>query len=103
VAQRLVVDRWRSRNARPQEVVDTPLLYMGMADHTDRTLSRIVVREALAALTPKYRATIVEIFLRDRSEKEAAAVLGIPVGTVKSRLHAALRTLRVAIDTKGGD
>jgi RNA polymerase sigma-70 factor (ECF subfamily) len=94
VARRIAIDRWRGRNARPREVVDTPLSYVGVADHTEVALSRITVRQALARLTPKQRATVEEVYLRDRSAKEAAATLGIPVGTLKSRLHEALRSLR---------
>jgi RNA polymerase sigma-70 factor (ECF subfamily) len=101
VAHRLTIDRWRSRNARPREVVDTPLQYLGVPDHSETALSGILVREALAELTPKYRAALVEVFIRGRSAKEAAAVLGIPLGTLKSRLHGALRALRAALDERG--
>jgi RNA polymerase sigma-70 factor, ECF subfamily len=97
VTRRLAIDRWRSRTARPREVTDTPLLYVGVPDHAEASLSRIMVRQALAGLTPKYRAAVVEVFLHGRSAKEAAAALDIPVGTLKSRLHTALRVLRRAL------
>jgi len=43
------------------------------------------------------RAVLQQVYFADRSCAEAAAVLGIPVGTVKSRLYHALRHLREAI------
>jgi RNA polymerase sigma-70 factor (ECF subfamily) len=98
VTRRLAIDRWRRRNARPQGVTDAPLRYVGVPDHAEASVSGIVIREALAGLSPKYRAAVVEVFLRGRSAKEAATALGIPVGTLKSRLHAALRALRAAIE-----
>lgn len=49
---------------------------------------------ALADLTPERRAVIVLRYYLELSESEMAAHLAIPVGTVKSRLHAAKRQLR---------
>ena len=44
---------------------------------------------------------VVEVYYRDRSVAEAAQVLGIPEGTVKSRAYYALRALRVACEERG--
>jgi RNA polymerase sigma-70 factor (ECF subfamily) len=49
---------------------------------------------ALAALSPERRAVIVLRVYLELSEVETAAQLEIPVGTVKSRLHAAKKQLR---------
>jgi RNA polymerase sigma-70 factor (ECF subfamily) len=98
VARRIAVDRWRSRQARPPETPDTPLQFIGLPDHADATVAAILVREAVADLSPKYRAAITEVFLHDRTTQDTASHLGIPVGTVKSRLHAAMRTLRATLN-----
>jgi RNA polymerase sigma-70 factor, ECF subfamily len=45
---------------------------------------------------------VLECYFRGSSVAEAAAALGIPPGTVKSRTHYALRALRTAIDEMGG-
>ena len=42
-----------------------------------------------------------ETILRDRTVNEAAEVLGVPVGTVKSRIYYALKALRVALTERG--
>jgi DNA-directed RNA polymerase specialized sigma24 family protein len=49
-------------------------------------------------LNPEQRAVLVVHHYLDLSEAEAAAVLGIPVGTVKSRLNRATVALRAAIE-----
>ncbi len=60
-----------------------------------------IVAEALDRLTPEHRAVIVECYYRGRSTAEAAEVLNIPAGTVKSRTHYALRALRLAMQEMG--
>jgi RNA polymerase sigma-70 factor (ECF subfamily) len=66
-------------------------------DPIDRLLSARVVRDALATLRPEHRAVLLEVYYRGRSAPEAATVLGVPAGTVKSRTYYALRALRLAI------
>lgn len=48
------------------------------------------VRAAVAGLTQAQRAVIMLVYERGVKYREAAQILGVPVGTVKSRLHAAL-------------
>jgi RNA polymerase sigma-70 factor, ECF subfamily len=54
----------------------------------------MVTIEALEQLNEEYRSVVVELYFHGRSVAEAAQVLGIPAGTVKSRSHRALRSLR---------
>jgi len=100
-AHRLVIDRWRRISVRPQEVADIQLQHVSVRDHADTALSGLVVKEALSALTDKYRAVIVQVYLNGRTANETATVLDIPVGTVKSRLHNAVRALRAVLEAKG--
>ena len=55
----------------------------------------------LARLSADHRAVLIETYYRGRSVAEAAAVLHIPPGTVKSRAHYALRTLRLVLAEQG--
>jgi RNA polymerase sigma-70 factor (ECF subfamily) len=67
------------------------------AEAAEQAEVRAAVREALAALTPRQRAVLVLRYYDELSESETAAALGIPRGTVKSRLAAGLGRLRVLL------
>jgi RNA polymerase sigma-70 factor (ECF subfamily) len=56
------------------------------------------VRAALATLGEDERRVVACRYLLGLSEQETAAVLGIPAGTAKSRLHRGLRRMREALD-----
>ena len=53
------------------------------------------VEDALAKLRPEERAVVVLHYLADLTLRQVAETLGIREGTVKSRLHAGLRALRL--------
>ncbi|MEV5751189.1 sigma-70 family RNA polymerase sigma factor [Actinoallomurus sp. NPDC052308] len=101
VARRIVIDERRRRGARPQEAGEGPLEKLQTPDGMEDLLRGVVVSEALKALSPAHREVLTETVLRDRTVNEAAEVLGIPVGTVKSRVYYALRALRVVLEEMG--
>ena len=103
VARNLTMDQFRARRARPQEVSDYLIDLSGLAsdEDLDLALQSMVVAEALTALTPEHRAVLVQTFYLGRSVSQAAAELGIPEGTVKSRAFYALRSLRSALVERG--
>ncbi|MEU6844103.1 sigma-70 family RNA polymerase sigma factor [Streptomyces sp. NPDC046716] len=95
VGRRLAIDARRARLARPAEVGDAVLENARVcADHADRSTAALDVRDAVATLSPDHRAVLMEVYFKGASVAEAAAVLGIPPGTVKSRAYYALRALR---------
>jgi RNA polymerase sigma factor (sigma-70 family) len=71
------------------------------ADTMEDLLRKMVVAEALQSLSPAHREVLNETILRDRTVNQAAEVLGIPVGTVKSRVYYALKALRVVLAERG--
>lgn len=102
VARNLVVDDHRARRARPREVGEGALAAMpSERPDLDRVLESWAVAEAVASLRLEHRSVLLETFYRGRSVAEAAAVLGIPSGTVKSRTYYALRALRLALEERG--
>ncbi|MBT2208453.1 sigma-70 family RNA polymerase sigma factor [Actinomadura sp. NEAU-AAG7] len=104
VARRIVIDNRRHREARPVEVGDGPLENLPTTSGTDGMdglLRKVVIAEALASLSDAHREALTETVLRDRTVNQAAEALGIPVGTVKSRVYYALRALRVAMEERG--
>jgi RNA polymerase sigma-70 factor (ECF subfamily) len=70
----------------------------GPADSAEREELRTIVRDGIAALPPKHRGVIVLFYLHGRSINETAEILGIRPGTVKSRLHFGLRSLRARLE-----
>jgi RNA polymerase sigma-70 factor (ECF subfamily) len=54
------------------------------------------IRKAVADLPEAFRSAVALIFYQGLKYREAAEVLGIPVGTVKSRLHSAVLRLSEA-------
>jgi len=93
VMHNLTVDAWRRRRSRPHEVLGTPPELAGRGDAVD-VERRVVLRDALARLTPRQRAVLSLRFYEDQTEVEVAAVLGISVSTVKSTAREALARLR---------
>jgi RNA polymerase sigma-70 factor (sigma-E family) len=73
------------------EVAASESTDVGAADERDE------LRRLLSGLSPKERAVIVLRYYCDLSEQDAAATLGVPVGTVKSTCSRALSRLRVEI------
>ncbi|MFH9352089.1 sigma-70 family RNA polymerase sigma factor [Kitasatospora sp. NPDC017646] len=101
VARRIVIDDHRSARVRPHEVNTEALEHLPAEDEIERALRMMTVGDALAELSPAHREVIVETYLKGRTAKEAAAELGIPAGTVRSRVYYALRSLRLALEERG--
>ncbi|MBO4207024.1 sigma-70 family RNA polymerase sigma factor [Micromonospora echinofusca] len=98
VARRLAIDAARTRQVRPTEVGSVDLTWFAADDNgIDQVLAAETIRAALARLTEEHRRVLLEVYIQERSTREAAAILGIPEGTVKSRTHQALRALRAKV------
>src|SRR6478752_9445474 len=100
VARRIVIDEARSARRRHERTV-AELPEAPVGDNTDALFEAILIQEALAALSGDHRAVIVKAYYRGLSIAQTAAELGIPEGTVKSRLHYGLRALRLALQERG--
>jgi len=59
------------------------------------------VRIAVAQLPPKHRIVAMLALVEEQSHRDIAAALGVPVGTVKSRLFHAIRLLRRKLQRLG--
>jgi RNA polymerase sigma-70 factor (ECF subfamily) len=71
----------------------TPL--PGTPDPSGELARRELVDEALGSLDPGHRAVVALHYLVGLPMREVADVIGIPLGTVQSRLHYALARMRV--------
>ena len=59
------------------------------------------VEEALRRVGADHRRVLVEVYYRGRRYAEVARELGVPEGTVKSRVYYGLRALRLALEEMG--
>ena len=60
---------------------------------------RSIVRTAVEGLPESQRGVVALVYFQGMKYREAADVLGIPVGTVKSRLHAAVAKLQSVLQS----
>ena len=88
VARRIAIDGWRSASARS-------------ADGTDHAVEGWLVAEALGELSERHREVLLLCYFQGYSVADAAKLLGVAEGTVKSRTHYALRALRLVLEEKG--
>jgi RNA polymerase sigma-70 factor (ECF subfamily) len=97
----LIANRCRKagRNARERDVpLDDAAALVSDAEQPESRVQRVetfdALREALADLPQEQRRMLELRYFADLELAEIAAVTSVPVGTVKSRLHRALRALR---------
>ena len=91
------LDLARQRRSRIIEVELTSLHDAHIGDATSRVTDADYVERMLVLLDPAQRAVVVLHYYLDLSLPETAAALGIPLGTVKSRLGRALEAMRISI------
>jgi RNA polymerase sigma-70 factor (ECF subfamily) len=103
--------RRRKREATEVELDDTPELYLfcqtaalGLHAQADDPASVVMsrlatdhVEAAVAALPEESRVVATLHFMQDFSYQEIAEVVGVPVGTIRSRLHRGRRLLQKAL------
>jgi RNA polymerase sigma-70 factor (sigma-E family) len=79
---------------RSREAIGVQAPEQSVADATDRVVQRQAVLSALRKLSPRTRVVVVLRYLDDMSEAQVAALLGWPLGTVKSQSSRGLSRLR---------
>jgi RNA polymerase sigma-70 factor, ECF subfamily len=103
VARNMIIDERRSARFRSEvstlDGVDS--LEGACPDEMNAALDRLLIDDALARLTPEHRAVVRRSYFQGWTTAQIAADLGISEGTVKSRLHYALRALRLSLDEMG--
>lgn len=106
IARNAVVDQLRRHQVRPVtpasgEVIAelAPLT----DDFVDDMMMNFIIEEALRRLSPQHRTALVETYLRGRSYDEVAGELGVPVGTVRTRVFYGLKALRLTMDDIGAE
>jgi len=103
VARNMIIDDHRSARSRSEK---TSLDAVGEPervgpDEVNTALDRLLISDALTQLTAEHRAVIRRSYYLGWTTAQIAADLDIPEGTVKSRLHYAVRALRLVLQEMG--
>ncbi|MDG4663975.1 sigma-70 family RNA polymerase sigma factor [Mycobacterium sp. 236(2023)] len=103
VARNMIIDERRSARHRHETGVPDPEQVSDLAspDEVDGALDRILLGTALRQLSDEHRAVVRRAYYQGWTTAQIAADLQIPEGTVKSRLHYAMRALRLGLQEMG--
>lgn len=101
IAHYLALEARRRRDRLSRERVplddaaadEAPSAEYAAASHETGVLDRLALADAVGALSPSHRAVLYLIAQQGFSHAEAARILGVPVGTVKSRMSYARAAL----------
>ena len=89
-------NRLRARRPRPTDI--SAELAQATGDHAGRLEDRQAIGEAIARLSPDHQVVVAMRFYRDLAVDDIATRLGVPAGTVRSRIHYALKRLHELLD-----
>jgi RNA polymerase sigma-70 factor (ECF subfamily) len=110
IARRTLMDRLRGQYAapRPSDVDPDTLAtgsgaFSGSGDDCGSGVDEAGLLAGLAGLPVVEREVLTLFYLEELSLADVAGLLGVPAGTVKSRLHRARRMLRQAIASTEGN
>jgi len=102
--QRILVnvcrDRLRERSRRPTAALGE--IGSAIGDELAATDDRIVLDRAFAELKPDHRVALSLRFYADLTIDQIADLIGVPAGTVKSRIHVAVERMRAALEAADG-
>lgn len=104
IARNATIDEARRRAARPLQVVPPEDLDQAVStepESHDAVINAWLVEEALRRIGEPHRVALVETYLRGRPYEDVAGELGMPVGTLRSRVFYGLKALRLAMDEMG--
>jgi len=96
------IDETRARERRGQTfVAEEEGEHIGVSTN-DAQIDAIAVRKAVAQLNDDQRAVVGLVLVDGLPYKEAAEVLGVPIGTLTSRLARARETLQTLLEAPQG-
>lgn len=102
IARNVLFDELRRGAKRPVVVqVSDETFWDSGPGFDEHLMDSWIVEEALRRVADDHRQVIVHIYLRGRAYSEVADDLGIPLGTLRSRLFYGLRSLRTQLAAMG--
>jgi RNA polymerase sigma-70 factor (ECF subfamily) len=100
ILRNVVIDLGRARASRPR-VAEGGV--EPSVEPLEQALLAWQVEEAMRRIGEDHRRVLLETHFRARPYAEVAAELGVPEGTIKSRVYYGLKALRVALEEMGYD
>jgi RNA polymerase sigma-70 factor, ECF subfamily len=111
ILRNVFLDEARKQSRRPaqESFEDTSEYYLynhlseAGAEPQEAVLNRLsggAIAESLGDIPPTFREVVVLVDIGDFSYQDAADILGVPIGTVMSRLHRGRRALKQALATR---
>lgn len=97
IARNLSIDKVRSkdfRNHSKNQDIENNVNFIDERQSSSLNPELLGVKELVAKLKPEYKSILDLVYFRGYTHVEAAEELGIPLGTIKTRLRMAILTLR---------
>ena len=99
ILRNVVIDLGRARASRPRVGPESGI--EPSVEPLEQALLSWQVEEAMRRIGEDHRKVLLETHFRARPYAEVAEELGVPEGTVKSRVYYGLKALRVALEEMG--
>jgi len=103
IIRNTIIDLARARGVRPPLPHGTTIdeQTSSIEAQVDQMIEVWLVEEALARLSEEHRRALVSVHISGQDYETVAAELGIPTGTLKSRVYYGLKALRLVLDELG--
>lgn len=102
VARNTAIDRIRSQEyqqSQQNQSIENTVSLIEQNESIEQQVDAIGLRKVVETLRPEYRSIIELVYFKGYTQAEVAEELGIPLGTVKTRVKAALSQLRGLVAT----
>jgi RNA polymerase sigma-70 factor (ECF subfamily) len=101
IERNFLIDMARSRQRTVARDAELEREAEPAVDDVESAMVSWQVEEAVRQLTPDHRTVVIQMYFRGRTSKEMAEELGVPEGTIRSRLFYALKALRLTLQEMG--
>jgi RNA polymerase sigma-70 factor (ECF subfamily) len=102
IARSIAADLRKRPSSRPLAAVDEEQV-PAQPDDSDRIVASLAVRDALDSLSAAHREVLMLVHGEGLTQTQIAERLGLPLGTVKTRMFHGLRALKTALAERGYD
>jgi RNA polymerase sigma-70 factor (ECF subfamily) len=99
ILRNVVIDLGRARASRPRVGPETGI--EPSVEPLEQALLAWQVEEAMRRIGEDHRRVLLETHFKARPYAEVAEEMGVPEGTIKSRVYYGLKALRVALEEMG--